>query len=72
MTSTKKLNGMYLQRKWSLCEQNEAVTATLTFRSNDVKCKVLRDHNASTQGFEIDDVFHDLTILHCADEPDVE
>ena len=63
---------MCLQPTWSLCEQNETATATLTFRSNDVKCKVLRDHNASIQDFELDDVFHDLTILHSVDEPDVE
>ena len=63
---------MCLQPPWSLCEQNETVTATLTFRSYDVKRKVLKDHSASIQGFEIDDIFYDLTILHSADQPDVE
>lgn len=61
-----------MQLQWSLCKQGETATATLTFRSSDVKRKALKDRDASLEALDVTDLFHGLTVLHSVDEPDIE
>lgn len=61
-----------MQLQWSLCKQDETATATLTFRSPDIKHKVMKNRDASLQALDVTDLFHGLTVLHSVDEPNIE
>ena len=52
----------------SLAIQNEAKTGTVTFGSADVKEKAIKKDT----GWEVDDNFDGLTVLHTADYADLE
>ena len=63
---------MRIKCTWSLCERDNETTATLTFTSSKMKRNVLKDRNASLPAYEVDDIFHGLTILLSVGEPDIE
>lgn len=52
----------------SLALQDDAKTGTVTFNSADVKDKVIKEHPPS----DCDDQFDGLTVLHTADNVDLE
>jgi len=68
----KKLDDRSVQLQWSLCKQGETATATLTFRSSDIKRKVVKVRDANLEALDVTDIFHGLTVLHSVDEPDIE
>ncbi len=53
----------------SLSMQRGSKTGTITLSSDDVKSRVLEYHGT---GWELDDKFDGLTVLHSADSPDLE
>ncbi len=44
----------------------------MTFRSSNVKRKVVKDSRASIPAAGIDDLFDGLTMLYSVDDPDIE
>lgn len=71
-SARKRLDDRSVQLQWSLCKQDETATATLTFRSADIKSKVMKRRDASIKALDVTDLFYGLTILHSDDEPDIE